>query len=1176
MRFLAISTIILLGVAFYVGISATGPDMIHSSENYYSELNLMDYKVQSNYGLTEENIESLEELDSVSVQGHYAHDFLLENASSMRLYSLDTEKGQDINQYHLVEGRLPKQKGEIAVDETKHLREDIEIGDTIQLDHGESAGDPEEHLNTKEFNIVGFVQSPLFIEIESRGVASVGSGTLDSFGVIAENNYEEDIYTEAYLNIAGSNQYEDYSDEYEEYVDGYLPEIEEKLADLEENREESIRSEAEKEINDGREEIKEAKEELNEAEAELADARSEIDEGWQELEEGKKELQEERNQALNEIKDNEKELGEAQSEINQNKKELIQEKENLEKKKDELIENEKELNDGIAQIEKAIPEVKKGLEEINQNLPDLKTGIEEVQKQQNELKEKKKEIEETLNLPELSHQEIKTQIQQIEEQIEQVQNQEPIPEEQIEELMMQKAQLEEALNLPEINHEELKEQLKEIKNGLNELNEKEKELSNQLNELTSKKEDLENQQADLENQLAELEKNKKELTQGKKEIDSGLQQIEEGLTQIREKENEVEEGLNKLAEAKSTFNKEMADAEEELEKSEADLNEAEEEYKENLASFEDEKAEALEEIEEAEENLKEAEEELDQLATPEYQSFDRSDNIGYTEYKDNADRISIIAKVFPVFFFLIAIFISFTTMTRMVDEEREYIGIMKAMGYKNRHILIKFIVYASIATIIGSVFGLVIGYTLFPSLIFYAYESMYNFPDLHLQQYSLYTIVALLFAFVSTVGASLLAVRHSLQSKAARLLEPKAPKKGSRIWLEKIPFLWNRLSFNLKITFRNVFRYKSRMLMTILGIAGSTGLILTGFGISDSIGDILDIQYGGINQFQAYVAMDPNASLDEIDEYEASSQKMDEIENEMFILQKNVHATDEEVSSQDITFFVPKHPENLDDFVELTSTEDEEKIDQIDGSGLYITDKIAKLLDLEIGDSFEVLNAEDELWEAEIAGIVENYIGHFAYMTPDYYSEVTGEDFNQPDVQLIKYDNDTIDQEQLGSQLIEEKEAVAGIQYVDDIYDSFAESLDSLDLITQILVISAAALAFIVLYNLTNINVSERRRELSTIKVLGSYDYEVTSYIYRENIILTALGIVVGLGFGKILTNFIMETMEIDMLVFGRNIYLPSYLYASSLTILFSLVVMIVIHFQLKKIDMVEALKGND
>lgn len=1240
MRFLAILIIILLGVSFYVGISATGPDMIATSDEYFKALELMDYRVQSTYGLTEDDIESLESSDDFSVQSHYAYDFMLEDASTIRLYSLDTQNGQTINKYHVLAGRLPEKTGEIAIDHKMHLREGTKVGDTITLDTAESAGDPAKNLEQTTFEVVGLVNSPLFVEIESRGISSIGSGTLNAFGVITEADYTTDIFTEAYVKINGSKDFEAFSDEYEDYIEQYLPDLEQTLDGLEVRRDASIQDEIQKELDDGWAEIKEAEQELADAEAELEEARIEIDDGWKEFEDGKVELAQETNDAKKEIAENEQELRDGAKELQANKQDVLKQKKDLEAEQAELLKSETELLDGIAQLEDGISQVNAGIKEIDQNLPELKAGIQQVEATIQELLENKAQLEQALQLPEVNHEELNAQIAQIdsglkaaddqqkelqatldtttpmlkeiemqltgiESQLESETDETVIQELKVQkqeveaklaeiqrnvdylqagiqeveatkkELQANRTQLEQALQIPEVNHAELKEQLAQVNAGLKEVAIKEEELKATLESVTAQRKELVIKLAELEMQLTDLQSKKVDLTDGKAQIKDGLAQINEGLVQISKKEQEIQTGFIEIEKAKNTLAEETAKAQQELNDAETELNEAEVDYQEGLATFEEEQVDALTEIADAKAELAEAEADLDKLATPEYMHFDRADNFGYSEFKDNADRLSVIAKVFPVFFFLIAIFISFTTMTRMVDEEREYIGIMKAMGYKDRFILIKFIVYAAIATVIGASLGLVIGYTLFPKLIFFAYSSLYNFPDVVLQQYTLYTVIALIFAFVSTVGASLLAVQYSLRHNAARLLQPKPPKKGSRIWLERIGFIWNRLSFNYKITFRNVFRYKSRMLMTILGIAGSTGLILTGFGISDSVGDIPDIQYGEVNKFQAYVALDPNVKPDDLEDYRRVSQEIDLIQDNLFVLQQNVRAEKEGMITQDINFFVPEEPSQIGDFVRLANYQDLEKIYELDDSGAYVTQKIAQLLEVEIGDEIDVLNADDQVWTIKVAGIVENYMAHFAYMTPSYYSEISGESFDQPDVQLIKYDTEQVNTDALGSQLLEE-DAVAGIQYVEDIHDAFAGSIESLDLITQILVISAAALAFIVLYNLTNINVSERSRELSTIKVLGSHDFEVTKYIYRENIILTFLGILVGLGFGNVLTKFIMGTMEVDMLVFGRNIYFLSYLYSSLLTILFSLVVMVVIHFQLKKIDMVEALKGND
>src|SRR5699024_7094253 len=315
---------------------------------------------------------------------------------------------------------------------------------------------------------------------------------------------------------------------------------------------------------------------------------------------------------------------------------------------------------------------------------------------------------------------------------------------------------------------------------------------------------------------------------------------------------------------------------------------------------------------------------------------------------------------------------------------------------------------------------------------------------------------------------SLLAVRHSLKSNAAILLQPKAPKKGSRIWLERLPFIWKRLSFNYKITFRNVFRYKSRMLMTILGVAGSTGLILTGFGISDSSGDIPDIQYGEINQFQAYVALNPNLEKDEIDSFNETIEKDERIEDHLLVTQDTATAEKEDLNEQEITLFVPNDPSQINNFVKLKDYESE-TVHTLDDSGAYLTQKLAQLFEVETGDTLEILGDNDEIWEVTVAGVVENYIGLTLYMTPAYYEETTGETNDVPNLELIKYDPKALDETELGRELMDEDEVI-GVNYVSDVAHSFSGTLDSLDLITQILIISAAALAFIVLYNLTIIN----------------------------------------------------------------------------------------------------------
>lgn len=1125
MRFLAILVIIFLGVGFYVGLSATSPDMVQTADNYYTKNNLMDYQVQSTYGLTDGDIEELQAIEGTSTQSHYAQDFLVDESSeTVRLYSYDLENGQEMNQYHLADGRLPEQSGEIALDSNDSFLSDVDIGDTISLASGEENGAPGDNLNQQTFEVVGFVDSPLYIDNTSRGHTTIASGTLNGFGVIPKDDYTTDVHTEAYLTVDGSNDYQAYSEEYENHVGAYEDALENTLTDLEDERATSVQNEAQQEIDDGWADVEEGEQELADAEAELEDARSELDQGWEEYEQGVMDLEEETAAAEQEINQNEQELTQTISDLETERANLVTQREQLQAELNQLNASEEELTAGQEDLQQGISEIDAGLAEIDNNRAEIDAGLQKIDTGINELEATRAELEETLNAPELSEEQVAT----IEGQISEINNQIAALEEQREEV-----------NAPLEREQELLVQRSELRAQLDELNAQEQELIS----------------------------GRESILQGINQIDAGIAEIDTGL-------NEANAGYAEIEEARETLATKTTNAESELTEAEEELNQAETEYEENLAAFEEEQASAQEDLEEAREELEQAEEDLANMTRPDYQLADRSDNSSYAEYEDNADRLSVIAAVFPIFFFLIAIFISFTTMTRMVDEEREYIGIMKALGYENRHILIKFITYSVLATTVGALLGLVVGYTLLPQLIFFAYSAMYNLPEIHLQQYTLYTVIALVASYISTVGASWLAVKNSLRSNAARLLEPKAPKSGTHIWLEKIPAIWEKLSFNYKITFRNVFRYKSRMFMTIFGIAGSTGLILTGFGVSDSITTIPDTQYGEINQFQAYVAMNTNAEESEFDQYLDTVQNSNRIDDTLLINQESVTIEQDGVNTQEASLFVPNEPERIDDFVTLSAYESDE-VYELDDSGAYITQKLADLFDVSVGDEMPVTSPEDEEWTVDIAGVVENYVGHTIYMSPTYFQDISGAENINPTVQVLKYDTEAIDEEDLGRTLLDE-DAVVGVTYVSDVYDSFAETLNSLDLITQILVVAAAALAFIVLYNLTNINVSERERELSTIKVLGFHNLEVTTYIYRENIILTILGIFFGYLFGAGLQRFIMTTMEVDQLVFGKVIHLSSYIYSTILTLLFSVIVMIVIHYQLKRIDMVEALKAND
>ncbi|MFF2912067.1 ABC transporter permease [Paenibacillus sp. NPDC057934] len=568
----------------------------------------------------------------------------------------------------------------------------------------------------------------------------------------------------------------------------------------------------------------------------------------------------------------------------------------------------------------------------------------------------------------------------------------------------------------------------------------------------------------------------------------------------------------------------------------------------------------------------EGERKLAELALPKIYVTDRNDNPGYAEYKDNADRLSAIASAFPVFFFLIAALVSLTTMTRMVEEQRLQIGTLKAIGYSNRDIIAKFLVYGTLASLAASVAGLALGFTLFPTIIYNAYSSLYNLPDIIKRFYPTYSIISILVALICTTLTAWIASRVVLRSNASILMRPKAPKNGQRIVLERLSFIWKRLSFVQKVTARNLFRYKQRMFMTVFGVAGCTALILTGFGLKDSLGSISGRQFGAIMKYDVLVALHADVSPDVVDAHKKLITDESAITGTLEVAQETMTARAKGINDQDVNLFIPVSVDSLAQFVELRDRWSGEGRKLTD-KGAIVSEKLAKLYGLEPGDYLNVLDKENETFKIQVAGITENYVMHYVYMTPAYYSSVFGKEpvFN---TELLNYTlKDKASEDTFGEKLTD-SERVAAVSFSSSLGNAFDDIMKSMNVVTWVLIVSAAALAFVVLYSLTNINVSERFRELSTIKVLGFYDKEVTMYIYRENILLSVIGIVAGSGLGIMLHSFVLKTAELDATLFVPIIKWPSYIYAALLTLLFSGIIMAFMHVKLKRIHMIEALKS--
>lgn len=723
----------------------------------------------------------------------------------------------------------------------------------------------------------------------------------------------------------------------------------------------------------------------------------------------------------------------------------------------------------------------------------------------------------------------------------------------------------------ESSRQQLKDSQAQVDQGQEELNANIDALNEQIDELNAAKEQYNALAASgatddvtiatLNAMYEEIQKGESAVAQAQAQIDAAKAELESGQQQINSGWDQITQGEQKISDSEA----QLADAE-------AEIADGWEEYYEGEAEAEQEIADGEQKIADAKEELADAEAEINDLEKPEWYIYDRSNLPDYTGYGENADRMRAIGEVFPAIFFLVAALISLTTMTRMVEEQRTQIGTLKALGYEKHSIAGKYLGYALLATVSGSVVGILFGEKVFPYIIINAYGIMYQHMHDIVIPYNLgYGLGAAAAALASTLLATILSCYKELREQAAELMRPPTPKQGQRVLLERVTFIWKRLNFSWKASIRNLVRYKKRLFMTIFGIGGCMALMLVGFGLKDSIFAIVDIQYGEIQLYDGNIILTDDATdeeksniLTELDKDSAMTGS-----TEGLLTQITVGNGDE---WHDVYLDVPKDVEEFSEFVVLQDRVTNEKY-ELDDSGAVLTEKMAKELDVKPGDTITIRDEDRGDLKVEISAVCENYMGHYLYMTPAYYEKVYGE---TPDYNSIFYktaDRITEEAERIG----EEALAMPGtlsISYTTDLREQVDNMLGALDEVIVVLIISAGMLAFVVLYNLNNINITERQRELATLKVLGFYNGEVAMYVYRENIVLTILGAIFGIILGKILHGFIIVTVEIESVMFGRNIDLSSFVYGFLLTLLFSLLVNGAMYFKLKKINMVESLKS--
>lgn len=685
--------------------------------------------------------------------------------------------------------------------------------------------------------------------------------------------------------------------------------------------------------------------------------------------------------------------------------------------------------------------------------------------------------------------------------------------------------------------------------------------------------------ADGESQLADA---KQTVSNGESQIAEAKQSIADGETQLAEAKQTIADGESQLAEAKQTIadgETQLADAKQEIADGKISLADAkqeiadkEKELEDGKAEYEKAKADAEPEITDAKQEIADGEKTLADLKKPTWYVWGRDKVTSTESFGQDAGRISNIGKFFPVIFFLVAALVSLTTMTRMIEEQRQQIGTLKALGYSDGVIAFKYFAYAMLSTVSGALAGVVVGEKILPWVIMNAYGMLYTglpyyMTPLNWEQGGL----AILASAACTGVATIAACYKELAAGPAELMRPEAPKNGKRIFLERIGVLWKHLNFTQKSTVRNLVRYKKRFFMTVIGIGGCMGLILVGFGLQDSITAIAKNQFVSLFTYQANAVLNSDVDESEKEALQTDLENYSGIDELLEMYCQNIELQTDK-KTVDAVLEVPKELTNFNDFYAFRDRKSGEVYEFPTDGGAAISEKTATMLGVKAGDTVQ-LKKGDDIVDVKISIIVENYVRHYLYLAPDLYEELFGgaPDYNQL---LMKYQDTSSNYETALGEKIMTYDGVAAISFTSDLIDQIDNMLRSLDIVIVVLIVSAGLLAFVVLYNLNNINITERQRELATLKVLGFFDGEVASYVYRENMVLTLFGVIAGMGIGTFLHHCVIQTVEVDMMMFGRNVFPRSYGWSALITLAFALFVNFMMFYRLRKIDMIESLKS--
>ncbi|WP_278576937.1 FtsX-like permease family protein [Granulicatella adiacens] len=1132
-RFLSIMLLMMLGAFSLVGLKVSGPDIEDTLNGYMEQANAADLFVVAGYGLSDEDQAEIKQENADVEFGYFVDTVISDTPNAIRVFSQTT----DISTFELVSGEFPTKSNEVALAQT--MADQYKIGDTIRLNESGSSTLLKEH----EFTITGFVNSSELLSKTIKGVSSAGSGDLSGFAVVPKDTFDSEVYTIARLRYPDLRKWKTTSREYADKVAQLQQALEEKLADNGAARLDALKTTADDKISEGKEKIADAKTQLSDAEKKLTDGKSEIEKNEKTLANGQKEVAD--NEAT--IASGDAKLNAAWNQLEASRVQLESARVQIEQAVATLAQKKTQLDDASAKLTEAETQLAAKKEELASGQEQLEAGKTQLAQAKAQLEADKVDLETK-----------KTALAQGKALL----ASDPAA-------AAAKGITKESLQAMETALTQAEAQLTQTEATLNA---KEQVLTQKEQELTAGQTTISNAEAELASKKQQLLAGQEAYRQGLAKYYASYSQYVDGLEQYRQgvatfevNAGTLEEGKAKLAEAKKT----LADGEAKLADAKTQLKESEETYNEKKKS-------ADKDIQKAESDLEKAKVDVSKLTKPKYSVYTRSTMLGsegFFNMKTTAEGITSVGNLFPIVLYAVAALVTVTTMTRFVNEERINAGVLKALGYETKDVMKKFAVYGFTAGVSGTVLGILLGTYALPSALGATLMKDTVLPSIQLNFHLLIAVIAIICSLICSVVPPLWIARRELHEQASALLLPKAPVAGSKILLERIPFIWNRLSFTHKVTARNIFRYKQRMFMTIFGVAGSVALLFAGRGILGSLDGIADRQFKELITYDAIVSKESVLTVSEqtaLQNYLTSSNVTAYSDVYSESVTREVPGVDDE---QSVTVLVGEET-NLSPYLHLNDAKTKKAVTLPEG-GVLISEKLAKLLNVKTGDTFTLPNKDGEDVTLTVGGIVEMYAGHFVIMTPEVYAKTYGEMPTDNAIFVQFKDKDASSVQKAAADLM----ALDGVKAVvqnTSMVSRINTIVGSLSRVMMILTAVSILLAVVILYNLTNINVAERIRELSTIKVLGFLNKEVTLYIYRETILLSVIGIVVGLLFGRVLHRVIIETVAPGFVMFNPAVRWFVYVLPSVIVIVILVALGYMVNHLLQRIDMLEALKSVD